>query len=379
MKLEKITYSEFNNLPQEWRLDNCDFGDINLIVGKNATGKTRTLNIINGLSGLLTGSGPLTWKEGFYQAELINDQNILAYTLDYSDGQIVNEELKINGILRLSRKKNGIGTIYAEQLGRNIDFQIDSNIISAQVKRDSIQHPFLNELYYWANGVTRYDFNSGLGKDMMVIIENKKKNPKNESKINIKETQKAIQIFLQGKKEFSDTYINLILEDMKAMDYEISKIGVTSIKGLIQEDQINDISCLYVQELDLKTKTSQIEMSNGMFRALSVLIQVNYALLSHQATCILIDDIGEGLDYTRSSGLVKILIGKAKGSSIQLIMTTNDRFIMNAVPLEYWIILDRKSGEVKNINYRNSKEIFQRFEKTGLNNFDFFSSNYFSR
>jgi len=169
---------------------------------------------------------------------------------------------------------------------------------------------------------------------------------------------------------------------MKYLDYDIQDVGVDILDGITIQSPIqipNLPSGLFVQESDLQMRTQQHEMSDGMFRALSVLVQINYALLSHQATCLLIDDIGEGLDFNRSSALVKRLVEKAKGSSIQLIMATNDRFIMNAVPLEYWIVLVRKSGYVKNLNYMNSKEMFDGFEITGLNNFDFFSSGYYLR
>jgi hypothetical protein len=60
-------------------------------------------------------------------------------------------------------------------------------------------------------------------------------------------------------------------------------------------------------------------------------------------------------------------------------MTTNDRFIMNAVPLEYWLILSRDGGQVTSLNYRNSKEMFDDFESTGLSNFDLFSSGYYKK
>ena len=120
-------------------------------------------------------------------------------------------------------------------------------------------------------------------------------------------------------------------------------------------------------------------MSQGMFRAFSVIIQINYSLFTKQPSCILIDDIGEGLDFARSSALLNLIIEKVKGTATQLIMTTNDRFIMNSVPLEYWIILERRGGQTIHHNYRNSKEMFEDFELTGLSNFDLFSSNYYLR
>ena len=100
---------------------------------------------------------------------------------------------------------------------------------------------------------------------------------------------------------------------------------------------------------------------------------MNYSQLARRANCILIDDIGEGLDFERSAALIEILRRKAKDetSSFQLVMTTNDRFVMNNVPLEEWSILQRQGCSVQVRNYQNSKRHFDLFKFTGLNNFDF--------
>ncbi|NJO94621.1 MAG: ATP-binding protein [Hydrococcus sp. RM1_1_31] len=134
---------------------------------------------------------------------------------------------------------------------------------------------------------------------------------------------------------------------------------------------------LYVKEHDLAEMTEQIYMSQGMFRALSLIIQINYLLLAGKPSCILIDDIGEGLDFERSSALIQLLIRKAETGIVQLIMTTNDRFIMNGVPLDYWSVIERKPGLAKLHNTSNSKQIFEDFKFTGLNNFDFFSTQFY--
>jgi hypothetical protein len=91
----------------------------------------------------------------------------------------------------------------------------------------------------------------------------------------------------------------------------------------------------------------------------------------------LIDDIGEGLDYNRSTALVKLLVDKAKETPFQLIMATNDRFVMNNVPLEYWSVIQRIGNISRIYDYRNSPDLFKEFELTGMNNFDFFSSKYY--
>ena len=62
---------------------------------------------------------------------------------------------------------------------------------------------------------------------------------------------------------------------------------------------------------------------------------------------------------------------------MQLITSTNDRFVMNNVPLEYWCVIQRISNVSKIYNHRNAKKQFDNFGLTGLSNFDFFSSGAF--
>ncbi len=94
---------------------------------------------------------------------------------------------------------------------------------------------------------------------------------------------------------------------------------------------------------------------------------------------ILIDDIGEGLDFERATNLIKFLVEKAENlkGKIQLFMTTNDRFVMNNVPLKYWIVVDRTNGKIGIYSPSTHPDVFEKFEDIGLNNFDFFSGEYY--
>ena len=113
-----------------------------------------------------------------------------------------------------------------------------------------------------------------------------------------------------------------------------------------------------------------------MFRALAIIIHINYAIMSRKASCIIIDDIGEGLDFERSCSLIQLLMRKAHESNVQLIMATDDRFVMNMVPLEHWTILYRTPGQSLVFNHNNARHAFEEFKFTGLNNFDFFSTDF---
>ena len=48
MRLVTLSYKEYEGRDQEWILDHLALGSRNLLVGKNATGRSRTLNVFVG-------------------------------------------------------------------------------------------------------------------------------------------------------------------------------------------------------------------------------------------------------------------------------------------------------------------------------------------
>ncbi|MBD2386269.1 ATP-binding protein [Cylindrospermum sp. FACHB-282] len=376
MKLDFVEYCEDKGKPSEWRLEGCQLGNVNLIVGKNASGKSRILKAINFLSILLSRDvfifPSCKFSEWILTFDSHNQESKKVYKLVLNNGQVIEESFSIGSKNYLDRKESGEGKVWAEKLGQYIDFQTPVDGVTAFKRRDSIQHPFFDEIYNWSNSLRYYQFGTYLGKNYFLSNSNR-----DEMELELKDQDRVIDIFNLGKKEIGLDFIEAIKSDMLSVGYNISEIETEC-------DQADKVShpdmksqYIYVQESDLKDKTAQGLISQGMFRALSLIIQVNYSLLSKRTSCILIDDIGEGLDFERASAIIKLLIGKAQSGLIQLIMTTNDRFIMNGVPLEYWLVIERKPGLAKLHNIHNSKQIFEDFKFTGLNNFDFFATQFY--
>ena len=92
MKIQKLSYSEFEGQPGEWIFEDCTFGTVNLIVGKNATGKTRTLNVIRGLAAQLSESPFLQVSEGSYVVHFDKDGVSYDYICEYHDRRVIAEE-----------------------------------------------------------------------------------------------------------------------------------------------------------------------------------------------------------------------------------------------------------------------------------------------
>ena len=204
--------------------------------------------------------------------------------------------------------------------------------------------------------------------------------PSKKSEVDLNDFNRVVPIFKKGEKEFPNTYSKSVISDMAAIGYDLADISIkvpTDFRITIDPPFAGQPSVLSVKEKELKGRTDQFSMSQGMFRALSIIIQLNYSELASKPSCILIDDVGEGLDYERSCALIELLMQKAKRTGVQLIMSTNDRFVMNKVPLEAWTVLLRDGPEIRAYNYGNAKAVFDDFKFTGLSNFDFFSTEVF--
>lgn len=372
MQLETITYAQFEGKPEEWSITDFSFGNINLIVGKNATGKSRTLNIIQALGNLVSGYIKLQFKSGNYKALFNEDGEKLTYFLKYEKSKVIKEKLVIGSTTKLDRGRRGEGTIYAVKEKRDMKFQAPPSELACVNRRDSVQHPFFEDLHKWGKNLRSYLFGTPLGRDHYAVFQKDKE----EEKLNLKDTKQTVAIFKKGQKKYSKEFVDNIKTDMTKVGFNLDNITVGSPISITFQNLLEPPQGILVKEGDLKGTTDQNSISQGMFRALSLIIQLNYSLLASVPSCILIDDIGEGLDYERASALIKLLIDKAKKSSVQLIMSTNDRFVMNNVPLEYWSIMRRFPNESKIYNYKNSRKQFDDFELTGLNNFDFFTSDF---
>ena len=372
MQLKSMKYSQYKDKPQEWRLEGFTLEAINLIVGRNATGKTRALNVISGLGKMLAGEMSLV-KTGHYEVSFNEGERIIEYILHYEDWKVLEEKLVVAGRKMLNRGLGGRGKIYAEKIGDYIEFQAPENQLACVTRRDSLQHPYFEALYEWGKNLRHYLFGEKLGQDHFAVS----KKIDSETDVNLKDANQVVAIFHKGSKAYGEKFLEGIKSDMERIGFEIENIQVGPLASRTYKGPIERLDCIILKEKDLVAQTDQLELSQGMFRALSLIIQLNYSQLASIPSCILIDDIGEGLDYERSSSLIKLLVEKAKKSAVQLIMSTNDRFVMNNVPLEYWCVMRRISNVSKVYNQRNAKKQFEDFELTGLSNFDFFTSGAF--
>ena len=389
MLIKSLEFVEYMNSPRFWHLEPMEFGQINLIVGKNSSGKSRVISVLQVLARLVGGNiqpqfDNGTWDVRFHRMKGLSVEE-QRYRLALKNKAVAYEALEIKDQLVLEREASGEGFVVKRKTNDKVKYKAPYNQIMAVVRRDEYQHPQLEALHYWGSTLCSYRFGTDFGKGNASSVNG---SVSHEQIIQDRAlVEEPITIFQATVSRFGDEYERMILSDMEVMGYPCEEVSLCPVPGLNVNGAVPLI--LQVKEKDLSCHTTQGSMSQGMYRAFALSVHVNASILWTQASMIgrtpqlgdspmiVIDDIGEGLDHERSKKLIGLLIDKAKSHNIQLIMSSNDRYVMNYVPLEYWNVLHRKGGVVRSFNYSNSKEKFDEFEFSGLSNFDFFASEYF--
>jgi AAA15 family ATPase/GTPase len=358
MILTKIDFCERQAADVFWDIKDVHLGMFNLIIGLNAVGKTRLVNIIANFARTLTGKVP-PLKNGKWKLEFEDrsENTFYRYNLEIEDKIVKNEEIIKDKKILLKREKEE-GKIFSYLREKMIPFNPPKNQLTPHVRRDIKEFPFLEEFLKWAENFRGYMFNHTNPKQILsyqeALLENLNTTP-----------------YLLAEAIKNPELRDTIMNDFASIGYPVDFIDVAArkIPGVS-----GDVLISVVQEKGLFFTTEQDNMSQGMYRAFSLVVILEYLLRLDTECTVVIDDLGEGLDYERSNAVIGLLLKKLENSKIQLIATSNDRFLINAVDVRCLNLLERNGHTVNSYNYLNSKETFEEFKITGLNNFDFFMS-----
>jgi len=353
MKIKSFSYVDIT-----WELNNLEFGTVNLVVGKNSTGKTRTLQTIDLLAKMITQKRELNrgglWKIVFenYKKEEIKYQ----FSTGYQKQGVLSENLFLDNNLMISRNSNNKNKVEIKNLVNNNTFDFvypPDNKLIIHTNRDIKKYPYLEDITNWAE--QSYGFKFG--------------NISPYSRLNQQEYD-----LLTAVEDIPTLFKSLKKEDKLQIIADFNAIGYT-ISDISLQDR-GQYSTINIKETGIRRILPHFKLSQGMFRALAVIIYIQYLMSRKNPATIIIDDLCEGLDYERATKLGKLIFYKCLENDIQLIATSNDSFLMEVVDLKYWNILTRTGNQISSLNARSNPDIFKDFKFTGLSNFDFFSSDY---
>ncbi|MFC1905556.1 ATP/GTP-binding protein [Chloroflexota bacterium] len=366
MIISTINYSQNLGKADEWHLKGISFGKLNLIVGRNAVGKTRTTNIINALAIMLSGRIPKL-LDGTWDIVFQHDHSLLQYKLKIEKPKVIYEELSQDGKILLKRHSD-TSWYLVEGEGKK-KYHPPEDKLTVQVRRDKKELPYLEELIGWAERYNSISFSNVRPTDLLARLPS----PFGQAGPDLVADSLGMAPYLLDKVQNNEVIKARIIKDLAYIGYKIKdlKSVISSIPSVPSFQ--GDIRIIQVAETGIDFPINQLALSQGMFRVIAIMVTINYLMQKGAEGTIVIDDIGEGLDFERSSKLTELIFRKVKSTGIQLITTSNDRFLMNAVDIKYWNVFERKGKSVRAFNYKNSKEAFDEFVQTGLNNFDFFA------
>ncbi len=337
--------------------DWIDLANENLIVGRNASGKSRLVNILSSFASLVSGRALPTLGER--EIEFLDDEGRrlhYRYVGSWNPNFVNEESLTRNGEPLLTRNATK-ASLLSEVTGKFIDIAPPPEQTVISVRRDKKEFPYFESLVEWAKGVYSYKFGNVHPYDSF-----------ESNRTFFSRGYNDVFNEALGSLAGSPNSIKEIIEEFNSLGYDIINIHVS---------KEGDENILNIKEHSFEHNLRQHQMSQGMFRSLALLIYYSFLIETKKATLVIIDDMGEGLDFERSSSLGKIIFQKFKNKKVQLVATTNDFFLMNCVDIENWnIVIKEESGRIKSLNYNNAKEKFDKFHFTGMNNFYLFSSDF---
>jgi energy-coupling factor transporter ATP-binding protein EcfA2 len=352
MQLVNFSYND-----NSWKLDDLYLQAVNLIVGRNASGKSRTLSSIESLADVLSQRRQLphnaSWRVQFLSAT----QQKIDYSIAIkASGQIIREVFALDGKLLIDRKlsdENSFSRVLNRSTNKMESFFPPEDKLVLHVRRDIKAYPEFERLIEWA--ANSYGFRFGTISPLNALADSGYDfmNP----------VEDLVEMFRQLSPSQTEEIVRLVNE----MGYEI-----TSIEWFVS---INS-RLLKVTERGIPTPILHSGLSQGMFRIVALLIYFTYLIRVKRPQLITIDDLGEGLDYSRVYKLGKFIFEACQQANVQLIATSNDGFLMDVIPIDYWNVLRRNGTEITALNEKNNSELFENFAFTGLSNFDFFSSDY---
>ena len=362
--LEKISYSEnyYNKSSKEqikWGLEGLELTKFCMITGLNSAGKSRTCNVIKNTFRKIAISvkPPQLGKTDmvFKTTDGKTYQFVLNVEQDKKYDQVITEEKlcelnKENQKILFDRK-----IIFDSKPKKYFDYSPPDDSLTFHARRDKVSYPYLEKII---NDSTKFHF---------LDVENGKAFIYSQFKKRIFPNEVDIGYFPSLYKDLvTKEQKEIILDEINSLGFPIADIKVQAI--LVDG---KEMPLIFFREKNVGT----YDIANASAGMKKIIFLITCLNLVNKGTCILIDNLGDGLDFQRSIEIVTIL--EEKASDKQIIVCTNNEILLNQTDIRNWNILHRDGSNVKAYNYKNSKERLIRFADSGLSNYEYFMDQHY--
>lgn len=351
----KINSLYFKNGFLNWEVEEIHFEQINLLVGLSGSGKTQVLNAIWFLRGIALGGGMnnVEWKINYTINNSIYEWSGILGALNRGDTEgyhIIKEHLFAldrngKGKKSIERKRDGSIEIIDDELN------IKETISKRLAGNGLLLHSYKDELDFVGETVKGFkkialrdhtrsqaDFNINFYK----------------TRFRYRPTQEYLRMTLEDLKNSNLTTSERLIVAEKN-NFEVIKDITNEFKSIFPE-----VSDLNIFEISIPTQEEahieyQIKVvgshkwiphyniSSGMLRTLNYLIE---SYLSDDDTIFLIDEFENSLGHNCLPDLEDLILEHSFQS--QFIITSHHPDIINKIPKENWIIIERDNGSIHN-------------------------------
>lgn len=323
-----------------WNVENIQFNSmLTLLVGASGVGKTRILNLINGLCRIAQGgsSNGTKWRVEFKQNgrdyiwegefELKEELDIVIPNVKENKFAIVSEYISDNVETIVSRSKDSI--IYKGQELVKLD---NTKSVVELLKEENDIKPIYN-------GFSQcYSLN--MADNSVHVSPVIDVNKQNTIDINVIKALKIFspleRLFLLRENKLKE--FNVICQKFQDIFPTVEKIDFTLAKAFNE----THIPVLVIKEKNISKWIPQNGISSGMMRTL---LQIITLVLANDGDVIMIDEFENGLGVNCINELADLIMEPE--ADIQVIMTSHHPYIINTIPVKNWKILTRNGCDVQ--------------------------------
>lgn len=361
LKLTSYKVEELENSEIHWKTDLITFDNYNLIIGKNASGKSQLfqrfnfLKLVHSKDGLTpnirtTIDFLLTFKD-------TENDNIIKYNLKVMPNQEVEETVE-NETLKITLYSSNKKAFYDELKNNEVSLLFPKkHSVTKFISDMEGNFPTLKKIGDFFDGVKllrtdRYNPHH-LSPTLGQMVPDENLNNLGAVVLTWKQQNKALF------NELLNTY----------------KTFFEGINDLISVPQPNlPIPILGFSEKNVKWTVSQTDCSMGMLRILGIIalsISVD-PKTGKIPSLIIVDEIDNGLDYENVGAIIEYLIERSSQS--QVIFSSHSPVVCNFVTPKNWRVFSRKGSHVQVKVPTETKETLDLIKSSKMSNWEIYQN-----
>lgn len=292
MRLIHFSYKEAN-----WTFEPfLPLKEVSLLYNRNAVGKLKAMEAINFTINYILQAASIDNNNGFSSSLTFEDEGLtINYSFSISEGEVTAEELGVANQDPFLRRDKNNAWLQGEIINP------PANKLTLHVRRDTKQYPHIEKIMLWAEHAYGHCFN-----------ENNRKHSASISSAYHRDNLVGIM------ESLPKTSLSKVINRARQLGYHIQSIENAKYDEL---------------------------------HAVNLLIYLEYISLRSKPSLLLIDNLCEGVDYDRSVQLGRLLFSYCLKNDIQLIVSSNNTFLIDVLEMRYWNIWLRKdNGGLNNVS-----------------------------